>query len=144
MTSLAICGSRTTYEVEVEHSLGLIGLGLLEVGLGKLQCELALLRGLHIGELGSASSHYSTLLHYVVHEVELIERGEVVVVIDGYRSTVLLHIDILQTELHELVSGLHLLELGTLVTGSGDDTIRAKVTLVRTGIVVTGVEAIEA
>ena len=41
------------------------------------------------------------------------------------------------------MSGLHLLELGALVAGGGDDTVRAEVTLVRTGIVVTGVEAID-
>jgi hypothetical protein len=75
--------------MEVEHSLYTLLLSILQCSLGEFQCEFALLRRIRGRELHGACSHYSTLLHHVVHEVELAERGKVVVIEYGHRSTVL-------------------------------------------------------
>ena len=129
--------------MEVEHCLYTLLLCIFQCSFGEFQGELALLRWLRCRELHGASSHYSTLLHHLIHEVEVAEQGEVIVIINSNGCLILLHIDILEGKLDKLMSGLHLHKLGTLVTGCRDDTIRAEVTLMRTGIIITGVEAID-
>ena len=116
----------------VEHSmLSLLGslLDILGVGDGDSGC----LTGLHITKHGGNGLLHLAVEHNLSLHLHALERTEVVGIAQGESTLSILELD-------ELMSKLHLCQLGSLATLGSYHTIRAEVALVRAGEVVTSVQ----
>ena len=134
----------TTESIEIEHPFFAIFLCLREFHFGK--CE-----GEHhaISRSYGRKGHFARALHISIAqgrpvEVEIVEVGEGISVAHHHLRGVLLHIYVRQTEFHELVCSFHLLEFCTLLTSTWKNTITHEVSLVRSWIVIAGVQTIDA
>ena len=135
---------RTTESIEIEHPFFAIFRRLREFHFGK--CE-----GEHhtISRSYGGKGHFACALHISIAqdrpvEVEIVEVGEGISVAHHHLRGVLLRIYARETEFHELVCSFHLLEFCTLLTSTWKNTITHEVSLVRSWIVIAGVQTIDA
>ena len=96
----------------------------------------------HVARLNRLGAYHVSVAHHVIDELEVGKAAESISVAKTYAHNSALQINVGKCELHELVCPFHFSQLGTLVSGGGDDAVAAEVALVRSGVVISGVEAV--